>query len=402
MRLRTPDGERLWLGYGMNVHPGGAAGETLEAISSTVQPLRARLGVDGPFGIAVRWSAWGVEQLQADVGLRTRLAHRLRDAGLVPFTGNAFVYGGFHGEPLKEEVYRPPWSDPARTAYTLAFAEVLAGLNEEGAAVTLSTAPCSWRGWGGGDAEAEACAAQLAACARGLRDLGDRTGVTIRLGIEPEPRCTLETSAELRAFFAGPLAQALGDDEAARAQLGICYDVCHQAVVHEDIPSALDALAADGIEVVKLQASCALQLDDPADESARAALAHFDEPVYLHQVVARDGKGGIHLATDLRDALRDETGAWVARRPWRIHFHVPVFRAEAVPPLQTTRPDLERALRRTVQAGATRHIEIETYTWDVLPEAERTAGSGFDLVDALAREYAFVLSVLESEGVRRL
>ncbi len=396
MRLKTGDGKDLWLSYGMNVHPGGAAGETLEAVSSTVQPLRDRLGAAGPFGIAVRWSCWGVEQLQEDEDLRIRLAHRLRDADLVPFTGNAFVYGDFHGEPLKEEVYRPPWSDPARTSYTLGFAELLAGLNQPGASVTLSTSPCSWRAWKGGEAELEACATQLAACARGLRELEDRTGVRVRLGIEPEPRCTLETTDELRAFFAGPLGAALDDD--TRPYLGMCYDVCHQAIVHEDVGASLDALLADGIPIVKVQASCALQCDDPSDDAARAALAHFDEPVYLHQVGARDADGRVHMAEDLPTVLGDEGGAWIGRKPWRIHFHVPVFRAEAVPPLRTTQPELDAVLTRVAAGGVTDQVEIETYTWDELPEAEREAGSGFNLVDALAREYAHVLGALGAGG----
>jgi hypothetical protein len=396
MRLRATDGTPLWLGYGMNVHPGGTAVDTLAAIESTVLPLRKRLGVEGPFGLAVRWSAAGVEELRHDASLCARLAETLEAYDLVPFTGNAFVHGDFHDRPLKDEVYRPPWHDPARTAYTVAFAEVLAGLRTPGSRLSLSTAPGGWRAWPRRQDEAERSAAQLVACAEALRRIHEETGVRVTLGIEPEPRCTIETTAELRAFFAGPLARALAGRAALRPFLGACYDVCHQAVVHEDIDAALDALVRDGIPIAKIQASCALQLDDPADEEARAALARFDEPVYLHQVGAPDAAGRVHMAGDLPEVLGADAGAWRGRRPWRSHFHVPVFRTEAIPPLRTTRPQLDAVLARAAGGGLSEHLEIETYTWDVIPEAEREAGTGFDLVEALAREYEHVLGILRS------
>jgi len=41
------------------------------------------------------------------------------------------------------------------------------------------------------------------------------------------------------------------------------------------------------------------------------------------------------------------------------------------------------------------HVEIETYTWNLLPGSAR--GSG-DLIDGLEREYRHVLSLLASAG----
>jgi hypothetical protein len=399
MRLRTADGEPLWLGYGMNVHPGGDVETTLDAIRSTVLPLKRRLGVDSTFGLAVRWSAEGVEQLLAHPAWQNVLREQLRANDLAIFTGNAFVHGEFHGQSLKEEVYRPPWSDPRRLAYTLRFAGLLAALSEEGARLSLSTSPCSWGVWPWRVEEMRACAVHLVACARGLRQIEDRTGVRVVLGLEPEPGCVLQRADQVLDYFAAPLAEAMGRDEALRDHLGICYDVCHQAVEWEDVESSLAALQASGIPVAKVQASCALELPDPQDPRGREALRQFDEPVYLHQVGARDADGRVWVAPDLGDVLDDPD--WHARGPWRSHFHVPVFRAEAVPPLRTTQPELARALRRVAAGGLTRHVEIETYTWDVLPEAERAAGSGFDLVEALARETEYVLGVLEDAGATR-
>lgn len=399
MRLKTADGRSLWLAYGMNVHPGGCAETTRAAIHSTVLPLRERLGVKGPFGLAVRWSASGVEQLLAEPKELASLRALLAEEGLCIFSGNAFVPGDFHGKPLKASVYEPAWSDPARTRYTLGFAKILASLARPGIRISLSTSPCGWRAWGGGDAAMDACAGELARCAAGLARLHEETGVHVDLAIEPEPRCYIETTQELLDFFSGPLERALAGSPHARAHLGVCYDVCHQAVVHEDIEAGLASLAEAGIGMGKLQASCALEAPDPRDPAARQALARFDEPVYLHQVGARDAAGDLLMAEDLGAVLADVEGRWREAAPWRVHFHVPVFRAEVVGSLRTTQPELAKALRWVARHDVTRHLEIETYTWDVLPEAEHEAGSGVDLTAALACEYEWVLGILGTEGV---
>jgi len=401
VRLTTTDGRTLWLAYGMNVHPGGDAATTRAAIQDTVLPLRRRLGVEGPFGLAVRWSQAGVADLLRDPGRLGDLPALLVDNDLHIFSGNAFVYGDFHGRPLGEEVYRPAWTELQRAAYTQAFATTLALLPGGAERISLSTSPLSWGGAGGGEDEVHACARNLRGVLRGLRQTKRNTGRHIVLGIEPEPGCTLQTTAEVRAFFAGPLAEALAGEPDLREHVGVCYDVCHQAVEWEDVEANLRALAADGIPIAKVQASCALELPDPRDAAGRAALAAFDEPIYLHQVGARDEDGTLHIARDLGEVLDDP--AWHARHPWRSHFHVPVFRAAMAGGLRTTRPDLERALRLVARHDLTDHIEIETYTWGVLPEAEREVpaegDAGFDLVEALAREYAWVLGVLAEEGV---
>jgi sugar phosphate isomerase/epimerase len=398
VRLTTADGRTLWLAYGMNVHPGGDRAALEAAIHATVLPLRERLGVTGPFGLAVRWSAAGVAVMQRQPQAVRHLAAVLGAHGLHVFSGNAFVHGDFHGRPLKAEVYQPGWSDVPRAAYTLGFAQILAQLPSAAERISLSTLPLGWKGWGDDGAFEGACARSLVSVAKGLHHIARETDRHITLGLEPEPGCTLETTAELRAFFAGPLHAALDAAPEARAHLGICYDVCHQAVEWEDVEANLADLRADGVPIAKLQASCALELPDPTDAAGRAALARFDEPVYLHQVGARDADGALHIAEDLGPVLDDS--AWQARGPWRSHFHVPVFRHEVAGGLRTTQPDLERALRFAARNDVTDHLEIETYTWDVLPEAERAAGSGTDLVEALAREYEWVLAVFAEEGVR--
>jgi sugar phosphate isomerase/epimerase len=404
MRLVAPDGSALWLAYGMNVHAGGTADVLDAAILSTVEPLRERLDVDGPFGLALRLDRDGVAELVEDDDRRHLLRDMLRANDLVPFSGNAFVVGSFHDAGTKSNVYRPTWSEAERVEYTVAFAEVLADLAGPGADVSLSTAPLSFKPFSEATGFEDVAARRLVETARRFADVEERTGARVRLAIEPEPLCTIETTAEAIRFFAGPLARALGEiadrreAEAVRARLGVCYDVCHQAVEGEDPEESLLALAAARIPVVKVQASCALVLDDPSDAAGRAVLARFDEPRWLHQVAAGRHVPTPLLAADLPEALRGPSAAsWAATAPWRVHLHVPVHRETLTPPLRTTRDVLERALRAVVRDGSCAHLEIETYTWDGLPSEVRAGG----LVESLAREYEWVLGVLASEGVRR-
>jgi hypothetical protein len=399
MRLVTASGADLWLAYCMNVHPGGTVQSFEEAVRTTVQPLKARLGAKGPFGVGLRFTGDTVSRLRTDPRYLALLQEVLRAHRLVPFTANGFVVGAFHGEAVKENVYAPAWTTSERVRYTVESALVLAALASAGDVVSLSTAPGSWRAWGQGPEVDDACARQIAYVARRLAGIEEETGVSIRLGLEPEPGCTIQTVEEAVAFFAGPLARALGDDERPRRHVGVCFDVCHLAVVHEDVGAALDRLAAAGVPVAKVQASSALELPDPSSLEGREALRAFDEPVYLHQVGAKDRAGRLHVAPDLPEVLADPD-AWVPRAPWRVHFHVPVFRDAGAGPLRTTRAALDVALERVASGRVTPHLEIETYTFDVLPAAERRAGSGFDLVDALEREYRFVLGRLGEAGAK--
>lgn len=398
MRLVDAQGHAYWLAYCMNVHAGGTLASTLDALATTVRPLKERLGVDGPFGVGLRFDAATVHALARDPDARARLRAALDEGDLVPFTANAFVLGGFHGGRIKEQVYAPTWADEARLRYTLDFAEVMADLVPRDLDVSISTAPGGWRPWGHGSELDQAFARRIAALADGLDALESRTGRKVRVGLEPEPLCTIQRVEDAVNFFHLPLRQALDDQRAAR-YLGICYDVCHQAVMDEDAGTGLMALEGAGVGIVKLQASCALEVPLPCDEEARAALAAFDEDTYLHQVGARGPDGALRQAADLPEVLAPDS-TWHESHPWRVHFHVPVFRKEVAGGLTTTQPALERALSTVARHALTPHIEIETYTWDVLPEAERAAGSGFDLVEALVHEYAHVLGLLGEGDVR--
>lgn len=362
-----------------------------------------------------------LEEIDRDPGaMRARIRGLLADRGLGVFTFNAFPYGNFHDKVVKTRVYSPDWTDARRLDYTVACARLLASLLPPGAEGSVSTLPLGWRiGW---TAEhSRRAAARLCAFARAALDLAAREGRTIRLGLEPEPGCALETTPQAIAFwehFLRPAAREAGLGEAdLAAHLGLCYDTCHQAVQFEDACAVLDSLAAAGIPIVKMQLSSALEFKpDPAGRGEALRRA-FCEERFLHQTriltpdglvafddlpdaldVAGAAAGGGRAAAAARSgAAADWTGSGPARgidlwaHPWRVHFHVPIDAPGLLDPARigTTRDEMIRAYRHARERGLCRHFEVETYTWSVMPEAHRPATEAA-LADSIARELRFV------------
>ena len=388
MRLPARAGE---LTYCLNVHP-TETWEELRAALERAAAVRARVCPDAPFAIGLRVSATALRTL-AEGGPRAELKALLADRDFRAVTVNGFPYGRFHGTRVKEDVYRPDWREEERLRYTCSLADLMSEIAPEGGLVSLSTVP-------GGfaprteDAAAEMADRMLRAAAHCVA-LERRTGVTVALALEPEPFCFLETIEQAVAFFRDHLFSdaaaariaaltGLAEVEARAAlprHLGLCYDVCHAAVEFEDPSASLAALRNAGVPIHKLQLSAALRVPRVTPE-ARAALAAFDEPTYLHQVVSR-GDGGLHRLPDLGPALA--RGAEADGEEWRVHFHVPLFLHD-LGAFESTQPFLSEVLALHREAPIAPHLEVETYTWDVLPEALRTG----PIEEAVARELAWV------------
>ena len=383
------------LTYCTNIHAGETWPEVRANLEQHVVAVKARIAPDRPFGVGLRLSGKAAEQLARPDAL-AECKRFLADHGLYVFTINGFPYGPFHGTPVKADVYLPDWLDDERLRYTNRLAEVLAALLPDGVAGTISTAPGCFRARGQGAAPV-AIAMRIVRHVAQLVDVHQRTGKTITLAIEPEPACLMETLDEAAAFFADHLytdaaADALrvqtGQDRdgalaALRRHAGVCLDACHAAVELEDLAAALARLRAVGVPIAKVQLGAGLRVS-PVDAAARAALAPFAEGVYLHQVVARAGDR-LTRFDDLPAALADGAAA----DEWLIHFHVPLFRAE-LPPFTNTQDYLVALLAEQRRAPISTHLEVETYTWDVLPAEYRDE----PVVDAIARELRWVLDRL--------
>ncbi|RSS31062.1 metabolite traffic protein EboE, partial [Streptomyces sp. WAC08452] len=374
MRFRHPDGSTVHLAYCTNVHPAETLDGVLAQLRDHCEPVRRRLGRDR-LGIGLWLAKDAAHALATDPsalrGLRTELDRR----GLEVVTLNGFPYQGFGAEEVKYRVYKPDWAHPERLEHTTALARVLAGLLPDDVSEgSVSTLPLAWRtAWD--ETRADKARTALATLGERLDTLHELTGRSIRIGLEPEPGCIVETTRDAIA----PLG-AIGHD-----RIGVCVDTCHLATSFEDPEEALDALEAAGIRIVKSQLSAALHAEHPSRLEVRDALAAFAEPRFLHQTRTTTATGGLRGTDDLDEALA-AGGPLPDSAPWRAHFHVPLH-ADPAAPLTSTLPVLKSALSRLVGGARplTRHLEVETYTWQALPAQLRPRGRA-QLTDGIAAE----------------
>ncbi|MFN5530689.1 MAG: metabolite traffic protein EboE [Planctomycetaceae bacterium] len=385
----------LPLGYCTNVHPGRSVAEVLSGLRQVTLPVGRRVG--RPISAGLWLSAPVIRELLGSPAVCEEFVQTLANWELPCYTLNAFPYGDFHSERVKEQVYLPDWTDPARLQYTLACARVLARLLPPGGEGSISTVPLGFKALALREDFQAACIAQLLTLSEHLQALEETTGRTIRLAIEPEPLCVLETTPETIAFFA-ELRQAAarrGLKEPVRRYLGVCYDVCHQAVEFESIGESLAALRANDIRVNKVHITCCVQLDNPAGNAAgRAALAAYVEGRYLHQTTAVGPSGAVLRRHDLEaDFVARPPAEFLNAECWRVHFHVPVD-APDLGPLGTTRPQLREALRAVRGFDYAPHLEVETYTWSVW-QGQPGGDPTTRLIDGLSRELFATWALLD-------
>lgn len=392
MRFRHPDGSTVHLSYCTNVHAAENLDGVIRQLRDHAEPVRRRLHRDR-LGIGLWLAHEAARALTEDPAALRRLRRALDARGLEVVTLNGFPYQGFGAQRVKYRVYRPDWTDPARLDHTADLARLLAALLpddvDEG---TVSTLPLAWR-TGFDQAARHTALAALTTLAHRLDALQETTGRSLRIGLEPEPGCTVETTADAVDALTGG-----GAPPAHR--IGVCLDTCHLATAFEDPGQAVDSLAAAGIPVVKSQLSAALHAADPARPAVRASLADFAEPRFLHQTRTPGPDGALLATDDLDEALAP--GALPTTAPWRAHFHVPLH-APLAPPLTATLDVLHAALARLVGGPAplTHHLEVETYTWQALPPGLRPRTRA-QLAAGIAAELDVARDLLTDLGLKEL
>jgi len=383
------------LTYCLNVHPGETWAENFNAIREKAMVVKKRVGSGRPFGLGLRLSHRAACEL-ASPSQKTVFRDFLEKNQLYVFTINGFPHGRFHGPGVKEKVYQPDWRATERRDYTILLADILVDLLPEGIDGSVSTVPCSFKPWITTGADEDRMTKLLMDCVLRLADLHEKTGREIHIGLEPEPGCYLETTDDFLAFFEKHILRAGRDsvisrlkcstgrgEEIIRRHLGVCLDTCHVAVQFEDLIGSFERYRSAGIRVSKIQLSAALEAR--SNPEGRRALKPFCEPVYLHQVKARSADGRLRGWDDLPDAL-EELPSFPEHDRLRVHFHTPLF-WEGAGDLASTRSCLTPEFFRWIRQGVTRHLEIETYTFDVLPPDLRTS----DITESIAREYQWVL-----------
>jgi sugar phosphate isomerase/epimerase len=383
----------LHLCYSTNIHRGENWEETFAALNQFTLAVREQVAPGKPYAIGLRLSDLASRELAQPPVLK-EFRHWLDARDCYIFTMNGFPFGRFHGARVKEQVYLPDWSAPERVEYTNRLFDLLAELMPDGLEGSVSTVPVSFKEFNITPEKLEVMRENLWQTVEHIARLSERSGKLLHLGLEPEPLCHLETSEETVRFFEQMRDHRPGDSRISR-HLGVNYDNCHLAVEFEEPAEVVRRFVEHEIKISKLHFSSALKV--------RPSLAHLDaleglvEDVYFHQVVSRDAQGRIQRFRDLDVALAE----WRSRpreedeAEWRIHFHIPLHCQSGVWFESTSDHILGVMDILQTRPGLCPHLEMETYTWEVLPPELKNR----DVVDQLVAEYRWCLDQLGKRGL---
>jgi hypothetical protein len=392
------------LTYCTNIYAGETWAEHFDALKQSFPDIKQQLSHNTPMGIGLRLSNLASIEILQDDNLLQFKQWLQSNEGYV-FTMNGFPYGSFHNSIVKDQVHAPDWTTADRTDYTIRIFNILAQLLPEGMAGGISTSPLSYKYWfktaGTLEAAKTEATQNILKVAAELYKIKQKTGITLHLDIEPEPDGILETGREFINWFEEillPQGIAFFNNEfrlstetaqqIIKEHINLCYDVCHFAIGYEPHELIINELAQKGIKVGKIQISAALKATFGTSANDKQLILSefkkFNEPTYLHQVIARLADGKLLRYTDLPEAL----AATDNPQEWRAHFHVPVF-LENFGLLQSTQTDIVKVLSIQAQNPFTNHLEVETYTWGVLPDALK-----IPLTQSVIRELEWVRNKL--------
>jgi hypothetical protein len=382
------------LGYCTNIHSGETWEDHFAILQESIPQVKAKISPDKPFGIGLRLAHKASLTLAENA---EPFKAWLTEQNCYVFTMNGFPYGEFHDTAVKDKVHAPDWTTDERREYTIRIFKILADiLPEDMDSAGISTSPLSYRYWWE-TAEALQDAVKLSTSnilevVKALVEIKVQTGKSLHLDIEPEPDGILENGDEFIDWYTKVLVPAANEiwengEAIVKEHVQLCYDVCHFAVGYEEPAEAVAKLAEAGIKTGKIQISSALRVDLKTDGKARIeVLQSFDEPVYLHQVVALKKDGTLERFRDLADATSVfEDGKY---DEWRVHFHVPLF-TENYQILGSTQSEIVKTLQVLKETGFTDQLEVETYTWGVLPKELQ-----LPLNESIIRELEWVKGVI--------
>lgn len=382
----------LSLAYCTNVHRGETWPETFRSLQEHTLRVRDRVAAGQSFAIGLRLSNQASRELiEVETGREFRRWLEKENCYVAGING--FPFASFHGRTVKENVFSPDWCQPERLAYTQRLFNLLGDWGPNDSRGTVSTLPGTFKGFARKATEQKTLRENILNCAQFLARWRDRSGIAFKLALEPEPLGLIENTVETIDFF-----EQLRREEPAAGLvddfLGVCFDTCHFALQYEDAAKAIHQLNTSGAPVVKFHLSSALRLKPSAASLQRLARLH--EPTYLHQCLGKTTAGEVVRFKDIPEALQ-VVPSLSSLEELRVHFHVPVQVETLDNGLSSTRDYLQSCLDVIAQSPQRYHeLEIETYTWEVLPPASRTA----DVVDQIAAEYHWVLDELKTRGIK--
>ncbi len=390
------------LTYCTNIHPGESWAETFNNLKEYIPKVKAEVSPDSSFGIGLRLSDKASKSILEKANLAI-FKNWLTENHCYVFTMNGFPFGGFHHQSVKDQVHFPDWTTRERLDYTLRLFDILAAILPEGIDGGISTSPLSYKYWeatlSNKNDVIQNSTLHIIKIAERLYNVQRSENKMLHLDIEPEPDGLLENTQEVIQWYKNwliPLGTTylkqeldLTSEQAEaclKTHIRLCYDVCHFAIVYEKPKEVFLQLKTEGIRIGKIQISAALKADLPQEseqrEGLRKALAPFVESTYLHQVVEKDSTGNLTHYPDLPQALENLNNS--KANQWRTHFHVPVF-LSSYGRLQSTQEDIVEVFEYLNKEKITNHLEVETYTWEVLP-----GDIQLEIVDSIVRELQWV------------
>lgn len=385
-----------YLTYCTNIHTGENWKDHFHELRKYVPKIKNSVAPDQDIGIGLRVS----RQMQLDLQNKStlkRFQSWFQENDLYVFTLNGFPYGNFHSDVIKEKVHAPDWTTPERQEYTLRLFDLLQKLLPDHLSDGgISTSPLGYRHqYPEGPPRQktiEKATQQIIKVAEHLDNIYQTSGQLLHLDLEPEPDGIIEDGKEFLQWYLTVLLPAAerhfakkskNAEESARIirrHICLCYDVCHMAVAYENQPDLIDQLKKNNIAIGKIQLSSAIKI--PAGNSPEGLRA-FVEDQYLHQAVLRTGSGQLLKYKDLDEALDHP---WPDQAEWRVHYHVPIF-TKKYHQLDSTQDFIDEILGIHIESSLSNHLEIETYTWEVLPDDLQ-----LPLEESIIREYQFILN----------
>lgn len=371
------------LSYCTNIHPGESWELIFKNLEEYCVSIKKRISPDMPFGIGLRLSNQATIELLSNGNL-LKFKKWLIKNRLYVFTINGFPYGDFHNVVIKDKVHLPDWASIERLNYTKRLFSILCGILPDNIEGSISTSPISYKHWFTNKDDLivikKKATSNLIEVVEQLVRIYNSTGKIMHLNIEPEPDGLIENIDEYIVFYEeyllkeGALFLSLKlscslfqAQDYVRNHIQLCYDICHFAVAFENCEEILKKMQNHNLKIGKLQISAALKYDHSNNvkiSNVQKWLKVFEEPTYLHQAIIKTSEGELIKFRDLEKAIDAIDN--INFTQLRTHFHVPIF-IDKFELLQSTQDEVIYVLESWSKNQFTKHLEVETYTWQLLP-----------------------------------
>lgn len=345
--------------YCGNVHPCSSVEGLIRQIEQHILPIKSARNLSG-----MMLGLWLNKPILDDFSCNAELANQffylLNKNNLKIKTLNAFPQREFHGEVIKTQVYQPAWCDLERLKYTLELVDFIKQNSSSFAGdISISTLPLGYKtSWD--KIKHQSAITNLKSLATYLSLVKKQNNINIRVCLEMEPDCVLETTDEMVSFFNEDLGSVIKGD--FLTHLGVCFDICHQAVMHEDIHHSLATFIDNGIPIGKIQVSNALRFQLNNIKEIEPLLQRYYSSPYLHQVKINNAGETVSFS----DLNIDNVSRFPETGEARVHFHLPINQVEISDVLMTTQQSILATLTYLHKLPFKPDLEVETYTWNII------------------------------------